>query len=218
MQTIRILIVDDEALFRELLCRTLSSEAGLEVVGEAEDADTALRLADDLRPDVVLMDIELPGGMDGMEAAIHIKKASPTTGIVILSAHSDWRYVTSMPLDEIQGWAYLLKQTVPDLATVVRAIQGSKAGMVVLDPAVVANMRPRQGSAVAGLTRRNQEVLALLAQGFSNAAIAQRLKLSGKSVETYINAIYQELHLSKEPETHARVKATLIYLENSQGR
>ncbi len=218
MQAIRILIVDDEALFRELLCRTLSSEAGLEVVGEAEDADTALRLADDLTPDVVLMDIELPGNMDGMEAAIHIKRASPETGIVILSAHSDWRYVTSMPLDEIQGWAYLLKQTVPDLATVVRAIQGSKAGMVVLDPAVVASMRPRQGSVVAGLTRRNQEVLALLAQGFSNAAIAQRLGLSGKSVETYINAIYQELHLSKEPEIHARVKATLTYLENSQGR
>ena len=218
MEITRVLIVDDQALFRELLRRTLSAEPGLEVVGEAEDGETSVHLARATSPDVVLMDIELPGELDGMEAAIQIKKEMPQTGIVILSAHSDWRYVTSLPFDDIQGWGYLLKQTVPDLATVVRAIHGSKAGMVVLDPAVVSSMRPRQGSAVAGLTRRNQEVLELLAQGFSNSAIAQRLRLSGKSVETYINAIYQELHLSKEPETHARVKATLIYLENSQNR
>ncbi len=164
------------------------------------------------------MDIELGEGLDGIDAALQIKSERPKTGIVILSAHSERRYVTSLPLDNIQGWAYLLKQTVPDLATVVRAIEGSKVGMVVLDPAVVAGLRPRQGSAVARLNPRHQEVLELLAQGYSNAAIAQQLKLSRKSVETYINAIYQELHLSHEPDLHARVKATLIYLESSKTR
>jgi DNA-binding NarL/FixJ family response regulator len=218
METTRIVVVDDEALFRELLVRTLSAEPGLDVVGQAEDGETAVMLSREQRPDVVLMDIELPGGMDGIEAALQIKRESPETGVVILSAHSERRYVTSLPLEDIQGWAYLLKQTVPDLATIVRAIQGSKAGMVVLDPAVVAGLRPRQGSAVARLNPRHQEVLELLAQGYSNAAIAQQLRLSRKSVETYINAIYQELHLSHEPDVHARVKATLIYLESSKSR
>ena len=215
METMRVVIVEDEPLFRELLHHTLSAEPGLEVVGVAEEGEMAIRLAKEARPDVVLMDIELPGELDGIEAALQIKKESPQTGIVILSAHGDRRYVTSLPLGDSQGWAYLLKQTVPDLATVVRAIQGTKAGMIVLDPAVVASLRPRQGSAVARLTPRQQEVLELLAQGYSNAAIAKQLTLSGKSVETYINAIYQELHLSKEPDIHARVKATLCYLESS---
>ncbi len=218
METTRIIVVDDEALFRELLVRTLSAEPGLEVVGQAEDGETAVSLAREKKPDVVLMDIEMPGGTDGIEASLRIKSESPETGVVILSAHSDRRYVTSLPLEDIQGWAYLLKQTVPDLATIVRAIEGSKVGMVVLDPAVVAGLRPRQGSAVARLNPRHQEVLELLAQGYSNAAIAQQLRLSRKSVETYINAIYQELHLSHEPDLHARVKATLIYLESSKSR
>lgn len=218
METTRVIIVDDEALFRELLGRTLSAEPGLEVVGVAEDGETAIRLAIDERPDVVLMDIELPGELDGIEAALQIKKERPETGVVILSVHSERRYVTSLPLEDIQGWAYLLKQTVPDLATVVRAIQVSKAGMVMLDPAVMAGLRPRQGSAVARLNPRHQEVLELLALGYSNAAIAQRLRLSRKSVETYINTIYQELHLSHEPDIHARVKATILYLESSKSR
>jgi len=218
MQTTRLIVVDDEPLFRELLCRTLSAEQGLQVVGEAGDGETAIRLAKQEKPDVVIMDIELPGKLDGIEAALQIKRERAQTGIVILSVHSERRYVTSLPLETIQGWAYLLKQTAPDLATVVRAIQGSKAGMVVLDPAVVSNLRPKQGSAVGRLNPRHQEVLELLAQGYSNAAIAQLLKLSRKSVETYINAIYQELHLSHEQDIHARVKATLLYLESSRSR
>ena len=218
MEKTRVVVVDDEALFRELLVRTLSAEPGIEVVGVAEDGDKAVSLTREKIPDVVLMDIELPGEMDGIESALEIKREMPQIGIVILSAHSERRYVTSLPLEEIQGWGYLLKQTVPDLATIVRAIQGSKVGMVVLDPAVVAGLRPRQGSAVARLNPRHQEVLELLAQGYSNAAIAQQLRLSRKSVETYINAIYQELHLSHEPDIHARVKATLLYLESSKSR
>lgn len=216
MKATRIIIVEDEALFRELLRRTLESEPGLEVVGEAEDGETAISLADELNPDVILMDIELLGELDGIEAALQIKKKRPHIGIVILSVHRDRRYITSLPLEEVGGWAYLLKQTVPDLTTIIRAIEGSKAGMLVIDPAMVKSLRPKQDSALGRLTARQHEVLELMAQGYNNLTIAERLGISKKSVETYINAIYQELQLSDEPEIHARVKATLLYLEDSQ--
>lgn len=216
MEATKVVIVEDEALFRDLLRRTLSVEPRLEVVGLAEDGEAAIRLAREASPDVVVMDIELPGELDGIEAALRIKKERAQTGIVILSVHSERRYITSLPLEESQGWAYLLKQIVPDLATVVRAIEASKMGMLMLDPAIVRSLRPRQSSTVARLTPRQQEVLGLIAQGYNNAAIAKRLSLSPRSVETYINNIYQELHLSDEPDIHARVKATLFYLQDSQ--
>ena len=218
MDTTRLLIVEDEALFSELLRRTLSAEPGLEVVGTAEDGETAIALSREADPDAVIMDISLAGEMDGVEAALRIKQDKPETGIVVLSAHKDRRYVTSLPLDEIPGWAYLLKQSVPNLDTLVRAIQGSIIGMVVLDPEVVMSLQPRKGSAVDRLTPRLQQVLELIAQGYNNAAVARTLTLSERSVETYINGIYQELSLSNEPDIHARVSATPIFLQDSQDR
>lgn len=215
---IRILIVEDEHLFADLLKRTLSNEPGLEVVAVAYDARSALEIAGDYEPDAVLMDIELPGGMDGIEAAIQIKQARPETGVVILSAHSDRRYITSLPLKESSGWAFLLKQTIPDVAAVVRAIEGSIHGMMVLDPLFVTGLHPRQGSALALLTPRRRQVLEQIAQGYNNAAIAETLVITEKSVETYINAIYQDLGVSREQGTNSRVRATLIYLEDSQNR
>ena len=119
VETTRVLIVEDEALFSELLRRTLSSEPGLEVVEVAHDGEAAIRLAKESRPDAVLMDIQLPGEMDGIEAARRIKKEKPETGIVILSVHNDRRYITNLPFEEYPGWSYLLKQTVSDIATVV---------------------------------------------------------------------------------------------------
>jgi DNA-binding NarL/FixJ family response regulator len=165
---------------------------------------------------VILTDIELPGKMDGIEAALHVKRERPETGIVILSIHTGPRYITSLPLDDSRGWAYLLKQTVPDLETVVRAIEGAKAGMLVIDPAMIKYLRPREGSPLAKLTQKQQEVLELIAQGYNNTAIADRLSLSEKSVETYINVIYRELGLTNEQDIHARVKATLFYLNNTR--
>ena len=215
MTSIRVLIVEDEPLFSEMLRRTLSAEPDVEVVGVAGDGETGVRFASELAPDAVLMDIELPGELDGIEAALRIKNANLDTGIVILSIHNDRRYVTSLPFSESPGWAYLLKQTVPDVATVMRAISGSINGMVVLDPSVVASLQPKSGSAAANLTPRQQEVMELMAQGFNNTAIADRLGLTEKSVETYINAIYQTLRVSGGQGTHARVRATLIYLEES---
>ena len=215
MEATRVLIVEDEPLLSDLLRRTLSAEPGLEVVGVVGDGETAVRLAGELTPDAVITDIELQGEMDGIEAALKIKEARRETGIVILSAHNDRRYVTSLPLSESPGWAYLLKQTLPDLETLMRAIQGSVNGMVVLDPAVVESLRPRRDSTTSKLTPRQQQVLELIAQGYNNTGIAQSLTLTEKSVETYINSIYQVLQVSGGQGVHSRVKATLIYLQDS---
>ena len=216
MESTRVMLVEDNIFFREMLERTLASEEGIEIVGKTDDGDAAVKLAEELQPDAVLMDIELQGELDGVEAALRIKRERPSTGIVILSSHRDRRYVTSLPLYESPGWSYLLKQTVPDVATVVRAIQGCMQGMIMLDPAVVERLSPKEGSALERLTKRQQEVLALIAQGYNNAGIAERLSLAEKSVETYINVIYQELELSGAEDVHARVRATIMFLEESQ--
>ncbi len=125
MDPLKILIVEDEPLFREMLRHTLDAEPGLDVVGVATDGESAVAMAAEKNPDAVIMDIELPGEMDGIDAALKIKERRLDTGIVILSVHKDRRYVSSLPLSETHGWAYLLKQNVPDMASVLRAIQGS---------------------------------------------------------------------------------------------
>jgi DNA-binding NarL/FixJ family response regulator len=198
-----------------MLRHTLGAEPGLDVVGVATDGESAVAMAAEKNPDAVIMDIELPGEMDGIDAALKIKERRLDTGIVILSVHKDRRYVSSFPLSETHGWAYLLKQNVPDMASVLRAIQGSVDGMVVLDPEVVESLQPERGSSAAKLTPRHRQVLELIAQGFNNTSIAQRLTLTEKSVETYINAIYQVLQIPGEEGVHSRVKATLVYLEDS---
>lgn len=210
-----VMIVEDEPLFAELLRRSLAASPSVNVLSVVDDGETAVARAVELQPDVVLMDIELAGGMDGIDAALRIKAARPSTGIVILSNHNDRRYLSGVPFEESTGWAYLLKQSIPDLETVIRAIDGTKAGMVVLDPAVVLNLRPNAGSPIASLSPRQREVLELIAQGYTNAAIAAHLTLTEKSVETYINGIYHALGVSSDRNVHARVKATLFYLQES---
>jgi len=215
LDPLKILIVEDEPLFREMLRHTLDAEPGLDVVGVATDGESAVAMAAEKNPDAVIMDIELPGEMDGIDAALKIKERRLDTGIVILSVHKDRRYVSSLPLSETHGWAYLLKQNVPDMASVLRAIQGSVDGMVVLDPEVVESLQPKRGSSAAKLTPRHRQVLELIAQGFNNTSIAQRLTLTEKSVETYINVIYQVLQIPGEEGVHSRVKAILVYLGDS---
>ena len=103
-----------------MLRRTLAAEPGLDVVGVAKDGESAVEMAAKLDPGAVIIDIELPGEMDGIDAALKIKEMRLDTGIVILSMHKDRRYVSSLPLSETHGWAYLLKQNVPDMASVLR--------------------------------------------------------------------------------------------------
>jgi DNA-binding NarL/FixJ family response regulator len=136
-------------------------------------------------------------------------------GVIILSAHKDRQYLNMMAADEYSRWSYLLKQSVTDAGVLVRAIEGAASGPVVMDPMVLNSMKPRSGSLTAGLTPRQQEVLSMMAQGYNNAAIAEKLVLGTKSVENYINAIYQELTLSHNRPLHPRVQAVLSYIRDS---
>ena len=212
---VTILIVEDEGLFRDMLKISLGSLPNLEVVGAVSDGNAAVEAADRLLPDVVLMDIELGCDPNGIAAGRAIKEQHPDIGIIILSAHKEREYLNLMAAQELSGWSYLLKQSVTNAEALVRAIAGAASGLVVMDTSVVDKMRPRQGSLTAGLTPRQQEVLAMMAQGYNNSAIAEHLVLGTKSVENYINAIYQELSLNHNGPLHPRVQAVLSYIRDS---
>ena len=211
----RILIVEDQLLFSQLLKEAVSSVPNMEVVGTAEDGEAALGLFREKDPIAVLMDIELPGELDGIDTALAIRRDNPGVGITFLSVHLEFGFLSSLSNGLSSGWAYLLKQSVPDLDTVVRAINGTIEGMVVLDPEVVKALGRKDDSPIAKLPARQQEILGLVAEGFSNAAIGGRLSLAEKTIETYMTNIYQGLGLSEEPDIHLRVKAAASYLQNT---
>ena len=210
----RIIIVEDQLLFSQLLKEAVSSISDMEVVGTAEDGEAALGLFREKDPIAVLMDIELPGELDGIDTALAIRRDNPRVGVTFLSAHLEPGFLSNLSNGLSSGWAYLLKQTVPDLDTVVRAINGTIEGMVVLDPEVVKALGRKDDSPIAKLTARQQQILGLIAEGFSNAAIGRRLSLAEKTIETYMTNIYQGLGLSEEPDIHLRVKAATSYLQN----
>lgn len=211
----RILIVEDQPLFSQLLQAAVSSVPNMEVVGVAEDGEAALTLFRKESPNVVLMDIELPGELDGIDTALAMRKEYPEIGVVFLSAHTESGFLSGLSEELSSGWAYLLKQSVPDLDTVIRAINGAIHGMVVLDPELVKALGNKVDSPIAQLPRRHQQILELIAQGYTNAAIGQRLSLAEKTIETYLTYIYRELELSEEPDIHLRVKAATLYLQNT---
>ena len=213
---VSVLIVEDEGLFRDMLKISLSSIPNLEVVDAVSDGEAAIEAANRLVPDVVLMDIELGSEPNGIAAGLAIKQEHSEIGIIVLSAHREREYLNLVSRDEYMGWSYLLKQSVTDASSLARAIEGAATGLVVMDPCVVNSLKPRTGSVTARLTPRQQEVLSMMAQGYNNAAIAEKLVLGTKSVENYINAIYQELRLSQDNSLHPRVQAVLSYIRDSE--
>ncbi len=212
---IRVMIVEDEGLFRDMLRISLSGMPNLKVVDAVADGNAAIETTNRLEPDVILMDIELGCEPNGITTGHMIKADHPDTGIVILSSHRERQYLNLIAAEETSGWSYLLKQSVTDSGSLGRAIEGAASGLVVMDPTVVNSMKPRKGSLTAGLTPRQQEVLNMMAQGYYNSAIAEKLVLGTKSVENYINAIYQELTLSHNGPLHPRVQAVLSYLRDA---
>lgn len=212
---VNILIVEDDSLLRDLLKLYLDSQVDLNVVGAVADGESAIEYANRLNPDVVLMDIELGNEPNGIAAGKTIKEAHEHMGMIILSSHKERKYLDLIAADELTGWSYLLKQSVSDVGILVRAIEGAASGLVVMDPLVVNGMKPQKGSRTAGLTPRQQDVLALIAQGYNNSAIAENLDVGIRTVENHINAIYEELAISHDGRLHLRVQAVLRYITDS---
>ena len=212
----KVIIVEDEGLSRDMLRISLSSQPEIEVVGTASNGQDAIRLARQLGPDVVLMDIELGTGPNGIEAGQIIKTRPPHPGIVILSNHKDRQYVSKLPLEQASGWSYLLKYHLEDTAALMRAIRGASWGLMMVDLDILEQLVPRPGTAVDRLTDLQRDLLKLVAQGYTDAGIAEALGIAEFVAQEDVNGLFETLGLGEEEPAVARVKAVLAYLQETQ--
>ena len=213
---IRLIIVEDEPLYRDLL-RNALERANFEVLGAFGDARSALNEAPSLKPDVALLDIQLGPGITGVEVGIGLRRMLPSVGIVLLSNNTDPQIIGALPDDVSGGWSYLLKRTVSDVDALGRAINGAAQGLVMFDAALTRARGVRNDSPIKSLSARQREIVELIAQGYTNAAIARSLVLSEKSVENHLTRIYQQLGIAAgDRATHQRVRVALLYLESTE--
>ena len=216
----RILVAEDDVLFREGVARLLT-DAGFEVVGRAGDAEDFLRKALAHRPDVAIVDIEMPPrqGADGLRAALQLRTRLPATGVLVLSSHYEEDYALDLIGDSAEGVGYLLKERVGDVEAFTDAVARIAAGGSALDPEVVGRMLGRRrspGGPLAQLTEREREVLAQIAEGKSNLGIADALVVTTAAVQKHITSIFQKLGLEDTPTGHRRVLAALTHLRGSR--
>jgi DNA-binding NarL/FixJ family response regulator len=215
--TIRVVLAEDHALFREGIHQLVDREDDLEVIGTASDEAELLSLVDELMPDVVVTDSRMPptGTDEGVSAASRFSDSHPEMGVVVLSQYSSPAYALALLDKGSAGRAYLLKDSVADVGQLVNAIRSVAEGGSVIDPTVVDSLvsarSPKAGD-LDRLTPREHEVLNEMAMGKSNGAIAQALVLSERAVEKHINSIFSKLGLTEEPQTNRRVKAVLMLL------
>ena len=212
----RIVIADDAALIREGVARLLA-DAGEEVVGLAADGTAAERLVVETHPDVIILDIRMPpgGAGEGVRVARAVRKQTAgRTGVLVLSQYLEPALAIQLLADGAEGVGYLLKDRVADLDMLTEAIHRVGRGGSVVDPAVVAALARGHGgrSALDELTEREREVLALMAEGRSNAAIGERLTVTPKTVETHVASIFSKLGLEVTQDDHRRVLAVIAYL------
>jgi DNA-binding NarL/FixJ family response regulator len=212
---LRVVIAEDTVLLREGLRRVLT-DAGLDVAGTAADADQLLKLVQALSPDVVLTDIRMPPTQttEGLQAALEIRRRWPGTAVIVVSQHVETEHLFELLADEPRGIGYVLKERVADIAQFTDAIRRVAAGESVIDPQVVSRLvtRPRRNSPLETLTERELAVLALMAEGRSNQAIAGQLYMSPKTVETHVGNLFAKLGLLPATQDHRRVLAVLTYL------
>lgn len=210
------MIADDSTLWREGLARLLG-EAGIAVAALAGDAAELLAAVEARPVDVALIDIRMPPTFthEGAEAAATLRARRPDLGVVLLSQTIEVRHAAEMARAQPRGFAYLLKDHVLDVATLIDALATVASGGTVLDPDVVGALlgRHHQRDRLGRLTPRERDVLAVLAAGRSNAAIARHLVLNDKTVETHIANIFAKLDLAQTPDDHRRVLAVLAWLQ-----
>ncbi|WP_312856369.1 response regulator transcription factor [Nocardioides pelophilus] len=211
----RVVIADDSGLLRQALTNLLT-EAGIEVVGTAADAETLTSLVAEVSPDVAIVDIKMPPTFtnEGAKAAVELRAQHPGLGILLLSQSLESRYVTDLARDSPRGFGYLLKDRVVDVAVLVGALETVRAGGTVMDPDVIAHLLGRQSLAaqLERLSERERTVLELMAQGYSNAGIGEQLVIETKTVESHVARIMAKLDLHQAPEEHRRVRAVLAWL------
>lgn len=214
-QPVRIVLADDAVLLREALAAALSA-AGFAVVGQAADVPELMALVSSERPQVAIIDVRMPPThtTEGLQAARDIRLAQPGMAILVLSQYVETRYAIDLLRDDPSGIGYLLKDRVARVADLAEAVRRVAAGGSVIDPEVVSRLlgRQRRHSALDELTPREREILALMAEGRSNQAIADRLVLELKTVEGHVRAIFAKLGLEPAAEDHRRVLAVLAYL------
>jgi DNA-binding NarL/FixJ family response regulator len=213
---VRVVIVEDQVLLREGLAR-LFQDGGHEVAATRGDAEGLLDVVRHVAPDLVVMDVRMPPTHtdEGIRAAAELKAAIPNLGVLVLSQHVEM--VHSVGLVEHPGFGYLLKDRVLEvgefLATAERVARGGSA----LDPKVISNLvAGRQRRGIQALSERELEVLALMAEGLTNAGIAQRLVLSDRTVESHVRRLFIKLDIPESASEHRRVLAVLAHLRGSE--
>jgi len=219
MGAIKVALAEDNVLLREGVSRLVSANEEFELVGTASDLPQLLALVREQLPDVVITDIRMPptGTNEGIEAAAWLRENHPKVGVVVLSQYTAPAYAMALLEHGSAGRAYLLKERVASVDELARAIRAVAQGGSVIDPLVVDELvRSRSGQqpGMSSLTPRESEILAEMAQGKSNAAIAATLSVSERAVEKHTNSIFAKLGLSEERDLNRRVSAVLVYLQD----
>lgn len=212
----RVVLADDSVLLREGLIRLLD-EIDCEVVAAVNDAPSLVDAVAEHRPDVAIVDVRMPPTMtdDGLKAAVTARQQNPEVGVLMLSAYIEQSYADVLLSDGRGGVGYLLKDRVTSLSTLADALQTIKSGGTVLDPEVVAQLLvARRSDPLAALTAREREVLALMAEGRSNSAIAKQLVITGGAVEKHISNIFTKINLPDVGSDNRRVLAVLAWLKS----
>jgi DNA-binding NarL/FixJ family response regulator len=217
---VRIVVADDSVLIREGL-RHLLPTHGVEIAATAVDADELLEAVERTRPDVALVDIRMPPTytIEGLAAAAAIQQRTPEVGVLVLSQHVEADYALELLRHGPAGCGYLLKERITEVSTLVEAIQRIGRGESVLDRELVALLlnRPARASRLSELSEREREVLELVAEGLTDRAIAERLWVTPKTVETHVRHILAKLSLPADSQHNRRVLAVLTYLRDGHG-
>jgi serine/threonine-protein kinase len=214
----RVVIADDELLMRQGVARLLG-DAGVDVVGTVDTAEALLEHVALTRPDVALVDVRMPPTHrdEGIVAAREIRAAHPATGVLVLSHYLESSYALRLLEDQPERCGYLLKERVSDIAVLIDALTRITEGECVVDPTIVKQLlgKPRDPGPLDALTDRERDVLAAMAEGYSNDAIARRLFLSPKTVEANIHRLLQKLAIAESADSNRRVLAVLTYLRST---